>query len=374
MNIAVWGTGNVGKYVYGQIKNNRNYLIRCFVDSNSQLWGTRIDGIEVVSPERLQSIFSAELEFVLIAFKKGISIYKELMNMKISKFGIIRDRVFEANLGLSDDLMQEKNIIWNDEICRHEPLVKSLETNIVDGCNLNCRGCSHFSNLFDRKDKVPFDIFCKDLRQIAEHIWIYRLNLLGGEALLDEHIIDYINYSRQILPDSEIYLISNGLLIPKQSPEFFECCRKNDILISVSGYKPTLILEDKIRRALEENKIIYSFRCHKEEFGKNIDLTGTADKYEAVRMCRESTCHFIRYGKIYKCPFEALGNRFFEHFNQNIRLDGGYDIYDTNLDWNMVVNNLTYEPVEACRYCGKEEKIEWDVANSPVLEDWVVKK
>lgn len=374
MNIAIWGTGNIGKYVYQQIKNNDNYVLKYFVDSNVQLWGSRINGVEVISPEELQNVFSVELEFVLVAFTKGISIYKQLLGMKIGNFGIVRDRIYEAQLDLMDDLKQDKNIVWNNIIEQKEPLIESLETNIVDNCNLNCRGCSHFSNLFKHGEKVPFDIFCRDLKQIAEHVWIYQFNLLGGEALLDANIIDYINYAREILPDSEIYLISNGLLIPRQKQEFFECCRENNILISVSAYKPTLQLEEKIRDVLEHNGIVYTFRYSKEEFGKNIDLTGTVDPYEAVKNCRENGCHFFRYGKIFKCPFEALGNKLFEFYHLGIKFDGGYDIYDESLNWDIVADSLIHKPVHACRYCGKEERIEWRVANKPVLDDWIVKK
>ncbi len=373
MDIAIWGTGNVGKYVFQQIKDNTNYAVKYFVDRNAQLWGSKLNGVEIISPDQLQNLFSDELDFVLVAFTKGISIYKQLTDMQINNFGIIRDRIYEAQIALMEDLQRDRNIVWNNTIEKSKPLIESVETNVVDSCNLNCRGCSHFSNLFRYGEKVPFDSFCQDLKQIAEHAWIYQLNLLGGEALLAENIIEYMNYAREILPDSEIYLISNGLLIPRQKQDFFDCCKKNNILISVSGYKPTLQLEDKIREILEHNEIVYSFRYSKEEFGKNIDLTGTANPYEAVRSCRESSCHFFRYGKLFKCPFEALGNKLFEYYDLDIRFDGGYDIYDEKLNWNIVADNLIHKPVHACRYCGKEEKIEWYVANNPVLDDWIVR-
>lgn len=374
MDIAIWGTGNFGKYIQQQIKENDSYHIKYFVDRNSLLWGTQIDGIEVISPEQLKKIFSDELEFVLIAFTNGISTYETLLELDIDRFGIVRNRIFEAKLQLAKNLYQDRNIFWSNASYLNKPLMKSLETNIVDDCNLNCRGCSHFSNLFKRGEMVPFDTFCKDLRQVSEHVYIYQFNMLGGEALLNDRITDYICFVRKTLPDSEIQLVSNGLLIPKQSEAFFKCCKENNVIISISGYKPTLLLKNEILRTLEKNHVTYSFRTDVVEFGKNIDLTGTSDKYEAMKKCRENKCHFLRYGKIYKCPFEALGNRLFEHYHLDITFNGGTDIYDKNLDWNILLNKLSCYPVDACRYCGKEEKIEWRVANSPVLEDWVVKK
>lgn len=372
MDIAIWGTGNVGKYIYEQLGHNKNYKIRYFVDSNVSLQGKQIEGIEVLSPKRLQERFSAELEFVLVAFTNGISLYERLEDMKINRFGIVQNRVFESRLNLMSDLFQDRNIFWNDISDPVKPLLRNLETNIVDDCNLNCKGCSHFSNLFKRGASVPFEVYRRDLKQVADHVHLYQFNMLGGEVLLNDRIIEYIEYTRNLLPYTNIELISNGLLIPKQSEEFFQCCAKNHITISISGYKPTLLMKDKIRDILEKYHIAYIFREDVIEFGKNIDLSGMADKQAAMQSCRENKCHFLRYGKIYKCPFEALGNVFFEHFDLNVRLDGGTDIYEKDVDWNALVHKLHYETVDACRYCGSEEKIKWEVSNQPTVEDWII--
>ncbi len=374
MDIAIWGTGNVGRYVLKQIQGNRDYQIRYFVDSNSLLYGTKIEGIEVISPEQLQETFAKELDFVLVAFIDSIYLYEKLLAMEIGRFGIVRNVVFEAHLALEADLSQDKNIFWSDAPYCNRPILKKLETNVVDDCNLNCKGCSHFSNLFAHGEKIPFATFCQDLEQVAKHVYVYLFSLLGGEALLDDRIIEYMEFARKTLPDSEIQLITNGLLIPKKEADFFACCRDNNIKVVISGYRPTLLLKDKILDILEKHNIIYSFRINVEEFGKNIDLTGTSNKEEAVKKCREHMCHFLRDGKLYKCPFEALGNTFFEHFHLGCHLDGGTGIYDEDLDWHMLIEELENRPVDACRYCGKEEKITWGIANVPALEDWVVRK
>lgn len=371
MNIALWGTGNMGKYIEGQIRKNKNYFIKYFVDKNPSLWGKQVDGVEIISPENLQKCFSKELDFVLVAFTRAVSIYNQLLDMKINRFGFITDKVFTDQLNLENDLFQDKNILWHGATDR--PLMRSLETNIVDGCNLNCRGCSHFSNLFDRDAKIPFDTFCKDLKQISEHVILRQLDMLGGEPILNDRIIEYFDFARKIFPDSEIKLITNGLLIPQQSTNFFRSCIDNNIHIIITVYKPTLALMDKISGKLEKNEVSYSFRWTKEKFGKNIDLTGSADKDKAVKSCRESKCHFLREGKIFKCPFEALGNKLFEHYGVPIKFQGGIDIYDKNLDWNKMLNDLYYNSIDSCKYCGEEEKMEWSATNAPTLDDWVVK-
>lgn len=372
MKIAIRGTGRFGQFIANQIRRNNKYTIAFFIDSNADLWGKNVDGIPIISSDDLQNKYQNDVNIVLVAYMNSIENFNEIVKSETLKYGFIRNRVFEAKLQLKEDLLQDTNIVWSNAPYLNKPILRSLETNIVDDCNLNCRGCSHFSNLFEHGSGVPFEIFCKDLAKVSEHVYIHQFNMLGGEAILNDRIIEYIEFTREILPHSEIELISNGLLIPKQSEAFFECCRKNDITISISGYKPTLLIQDEICKVLERHNITYILREDVTEFGKNIDLSGSADIYEAVKRCRENKCHFLRYGKIYKCPFEALGNKFFSHYGLDIRFDGGTDIYDLDINWEKLISKLYSDPIDACKYCGKEEKIAWGVSNHPSIDDWTI--
>lgn len=371
MNIAIRGAGHFGRYVAQQLVQRKNDVVKFYVDNNIDICGSVIDGIQVISPEQLYNKYDKEIDVVLVAFMDSITFFNSIVTLD-KKIGFIGNRVFEAKMSLSDDLLQDKNIVWNDASYLNKPILRSLETNIVDNCNLNCKGCSHFSNLFEHGAQIPYEIFCKDLKQVTEHVFVHQFNMLGGEALLNDKITEYIEYARKLLPYSEIQLISNGLLIPTQSDDFFKCCKENDITISISGYKPTLQIKDKIVDILDKYHIVYIFREDVSEFSKNIDLTGKSDKDEAVRRCHQNKCHFLRNGKIYKCPFEALGNIFFEHFGVNINFEGGTNIYDERLDWEKLIDGLYNMPVDACKYCSKEEKIVWKVEHNPVIEDWIV--
>ena len=371
MKVLIWGTGNFGKYISQQIGQKEDIDIKCYVDSNQQKWGTKLNNKPIIAPDEIIEFYEKN-DVILVAFTNGITVFEQIKSRYNCKFGIVRNCVFEAKLQLKNDILKDNNILWNDAEFLQKPMLQSLETNVMDGCNLNCRGCSHFSNLFHRDEKIDFGTFCKDLKRITDNVYIYRFNMLGGEILLNNQLIDYIEYAKKVMPDTDIELVTNGLLIPKQDKSFFECCKKNNVIIGISGYKPTLALKNEIIKVLEENQVTYIFRDVVEDFGKNIDLTGKNDVEIAVKNCRESKCHFMRRGKIYKCPFEALGNKLFTHFNVDIELKGGIDIYRDDLNWQEVVNRLHNNPVEACRFCGKEERIEWRVANPPCLEDWII--
>lgn len=371
MKVYIWGAGNFGQYVYKQLKTKCEVKEIRFVDQNSEMWDKKVEGIIVLSPSQLEEQYQ-DGDVILIAFINGIELFMNIYQ-KPYRIGVLRNKFFNGKREFCLHWMEDPCLLWNDsEWLINKPMLHKLETNIVDGCNLNCRGCSHFSNLFSQQDKIPFATYRKDLKKIADNLYIDQFNMLGGEALLNKDIIDYIEYTSEIMPETEIILITNGLLIPKMSKDFFECCKKNDVTIAISGYKPTLKLKDSIIEILKVHEVDYNFRRDVSDFGKNIDLKGENEPEIAVTRCRENTCHFLRQGRIYKCPFEALGNKFFSHFNLNIRLSGGVDIYQDDLDWRVVANNLCNKPVDACRYCGKEERIEWKNGTEPVIEDWIV--
>jgi hypothetical protein len=368
MKIAIWGAGKFGQYVCSRLRQRRDIEILYFIDKNETLQGKYIDNIEIIHPTQISD--KLEIDYILVAFLGGINIYDSLNQYSKVQFGIISNSVFSNRLELKDNLLKDDNIFWIEDV--EKPLLRTLETNIVDYCNLNCKGCSHFSNLYNKGEMVSFENYCSDLKKISENVNIKRFNLLGGETLLNERLTDYIEYARKVLPYTEIWVITNGLLLPRQNEMFFRCCVDNNIGIDISEYKPTSVIIDKIVELLKQYNVRYNIRDNKGDFGKNIDLEGHADVCTAMKHCRESACHFFRNGKLYKCPFAALGNKFFTHYNLDIRLECGTDIYDENLDWNKFAYDLENEPIDACKYCGEEVRFDWEVSTHPLMEEWVI--
>lgn len=264
IKIAIWGAGKFGRYIKNQLNKRDDVILSGFIDSNVQA-GESVEGIRVLP---LSQIKEQQVDLILIAIVECASVFKQLRQENIEKVGIVRKSVYTLKKELSENILEDKNILWLDKEDIYKPFINYLETNIMDSCNLNCRGCSHFSNLFSSDEHIPLDVFCQDLKKIAEHVRINTLYLLGGEPLLNEKLTDYLNFARKILPSGEIEIVTNGLLIPKQTESFFKSCRDNDIIISISSYKPTLMMGDRIIDILEDNEVNYVFRKDVLSFGK----------------------------------------------------------------------------------------------------------
>lgn len=373
MNIAIWGAGKFGQYVFSQLKTNDEMRIICFID-NSVYKGEKkqFEEVPVVSPTVYAEEYAINTEIVLVAFVGSFAILGQLKSLGIKKFGFIYSGVYTYKLPLHDIMEQSTNIIWNDDEVLNNACMYTLETNVVDYCNLNCKGCSHFSNLFPKGSHIPFETFERDIKQLSMHVFIWRFNLLGGEIFLSDKVIDYIACLKRYMPRTKVELISNGLLIQQLKKEVLEYIRDNEVAISITEYPPTSTIMKNIKDVLEQYQILYDIRPAVTTFGKNIDISGKNEPKAAMQNCRESKCQFLRDGKIYKCPFAALGNYLFKYYEIPLHFHEGLDIFDNTLDWQAETSRLCSEPIAICRYCGKEERFPWESSIHPSKEDWII--
>lgn len=370
MDITIWGAGKFGLYVGRQLAGRHNII--CYIDNNAENIGS-ILGVKVVSPAVYMESYAQKTDTILIAVLDYGGVYEQVCRMGIEKFGIVGKLVYQYQMEIADNILSDFNIVFQSDLADKKICMKKLETNVVDYCNLNCKGCSHFSNLFPNGAAIGYESFEKDIIHLSQDVFIGHFDLLGGEVFLSERLADYIVCLRRYMPKTTITVVSNGTLIPRQSSALLSCIRENQVLVSITEYPPTTKLKSEIICTLEKSGIMYEFRKVAETFGKNIDLTGGNDPYRAQAECRESSCHFLRNGKIYKCPFSALGGYFFDWYGIPLHFEEGIDIYDEKTDLEQELKCLDEQPIELCRYCGREERFAWGVSHKPEREEWIIR-
>jgi organic radical activating enzyme len=362
MKIAIYGAGKFGQYIY-QCLNKKND-VTCFIDNDLNIKNKIVCGLKVI---HIDEFNDESIDVVLVAFLGALQCIKELEKLRCKRIGIIQSYVFLEKRDF--DICSEGDVIWDDLWKR--PILWHLQTNIVDSCNLNCKGCSHFSNLFNQNDSVPFGVFCKDLDRISRETFICNFAFVGGEPFLHPNLSDYIDYARTKLPCSRIVIYTNGLLIPCVDKKILREISENRIDVFITGYKPTLKIMDSIKKELDSYNVSFTIGDEISSFGKNIDLEGSEDNINRFMECRESKCHFFRNGKIYKCPFAALGNVLFDYYSIDIHLNDGVKIHE-NTNWDNLVDVLDNMATSACKYCAKDTDFEWECGKQPTLNDWIV--
>jgi uncharacterized Fe-S cluster-containing radical SAM superfamily protein len=252
------------------------------------------------------------------------------------------------------------------------PELFHMEMHLADHCNLNCRGCTHFSNLVDKEVFIDKDQFKKDIELVVKHFsYIDHFFLMGGEPLLNKDIASFVRIIREMMPYTRLVVVTNGILLPKMTQETIEVFRQCNAKISVSAYQGLDF--GKIVEFVDKYQIFSELRLKKDHFIKYMNQTGDSDKVDVFDKCARKICTFVENGRIACCcqPFKV--HYFNEYFDKHIPENETMDLLDDSLDpWEFAYQLQT--PMETCRYCTYEEKFDWQLSKGQIsIEDWCVK-
>src|SRR4030042_6742365 len=79
-----------------------------------------------------------------------------------------------------------------------------LEIHLTDHCNLNCRGCGHFSPIAEKRLADPIE-HARDMLQLRKLFSkIHKIRLMGGEPLLHPWIESFVSSTRSCFPKADI--------------------------------------------------------------------------------------------------------------------------------------------------------------------------
>ncbi len=263
----------------------------------------------------------------------------------------------------------ENNII-NDLQLMKNTLRRSLqatvydfhfEFHLVEHCNLNCIGCTHFSPLAE-PEFLSVEEFERDIKRLSEltHKTARFIHLLGGEPLLHPDVNAFLRIARSYFPDTKIAVVSNGLLVPQMPTAFWETCREQNIVLAVTEYPIHFDYAAVRKKAANEQVLFESFSGDAERYEMwklSIDETGSGRPIDHFMKCqRSNACIFCSHGRIYPCPTMASIRHFNRFFHTNLELTewDSLDIHQAT-DVNEILQFLSH-PVPFCRYCKVDKR------------------
>ncbi len=248
-----------------------------------------------------------------------------------------------------------------------KPELMQLEFHLADHCNLNCKGCTHFSNLVTEPVFADITQFQKDIKRLSELFsHIRHFYLLGGEPFLNPDIHTFIAAVKASFPYTQIIIVTNGLLLLSIQPAVIDMLRKHQAHLSISDYN--CLDHDKITRFVREHQLSADLRIEKEEFYKFLNPKGDSDGSAIFEQCSRKNCTFLDKGRIAACclPFVV------KYFNQSIPEMEGIDLYQPDLTGHQIQRQLI-RPMELCRYCSTDVPYTWEISKPPFeKEDWCV--
>ena len=248
-----------------------------------------------------------------------------------------------------------------------------LEIMVAEHCNLQCIGCLYFSPIAEKifLDVSRYKEDCKRFSELAKK-YVYRIDLLGGEPLLHQDIVEIIRITRNYFDKSEIKISTNGILLDRMKPEFWIACKENDVSILITSYPINLNVQKICEMASQYDVTVKNrgsdFRM---KFCKtSYDVNGSQNKKESFKKCTQKKCHQLNGGKFYICTpvpcIKHLNNYFASEFEVST---GDYlDIY--RIKDAKELFKLRRKPIPFCRYCNVSAKvtINWERSKKEISE------
>ena len=233
----------------------------------------------------------------------------------------------------------------------------SFEVAIAEHCNLNCRGCDHFSPLAE-PELADLEETSRDFARLAELFEnrINEIHLLGGEPLLHPQLTDFFEAARKYFPNAVIDMTTNGIDLLKKEDSFWESCKKNRIIIRPTKY-PISLDYDAIEQKAAQFGVDYRYFGNTGTIVKTLncfplDLEGTQNGGRNFLLChRANNCVYLQHGRLYTCTVAPTIGHFNKYFGTNLKLlpEDSIDIYEAQSAQEIL--EFLAKPIPFCRYC-----------------------
>lgn len=383
MKIAIYGAGNYGQYIYSEILNNEHTKISVafWVDNHAE--AQRMYGLPVYAEKHffMEEKFK-EIDAVII----GIEDAKLAQKIAVSLLMKGYDKIYLACLETELSFAYQAKVPILDKKGNFSSCVKFykdikpklgfMEVLVTNYCNLNCRSCSHFSNIVTEKTLLSvdeFETYLVELRKKVREIATFQL--LGGEPLLHPELDRFVSLTRKYFPGTHIDVVTNGLLILKIPQKLIDAMVLSNATFFISQYHPTREKITDIVRFLEEKQINYTISPLLTHFESVLTYKEkTAEKAFAKRYKDGCICHSIAKGRIYVCPtierLYAVQDFFNIHIEEDELKNSSLDLMSDDVDgWDML--KYFSAPVSICRFCCPECKDSLWETGQPKIEDWI---
>lgn len=340
----------------------------CFYDNDTEKQGKVWNGSIVYTKDQLYQSVHTSL-FVLAS----INFFEEMKN-QLFLLGVEEDRILYPSKILNKQREIDREVIKK----RNPKKTLNFLVDLAEHCNLNCQNCDHFSPLA-KEHYTDKKIFEKDMKRISELLEnkISHVDLEGGEPLLNPDIVQYIRIVHKYLPNTQIQIFTNGILLEKMKQEFWEICNSCRVILEVTKY-PIDFDYNRTKELAEKNGVLFRFFSGdvvvKTSMHKPLDLKGKQDKYKSFQACymANGDCAMLKNGKLYGCTLLPNLETFNKYYNQDLKVtDKDYiDLYmDITAD---DIFDFLCNPMPGCRYCKVGEwtyNHKWQISQRKI-EEW----
>lgn len=258
-----------------------------------------------------------------------------------------------------------------------QPSLSYFVLNILDHCNLRCKGCDHFAAIARRRFVSVEDI-TRDLARMSELFdgKVARIGVMGGEPLLHPELKQILAEARRYFPETLIQLVTNGILLMRQDEEFWDVCRKHKIMIVNTKY-PIALDWRAMEQTAKAHNVIFSYydgtgEQEKTSYMVPLDIHGKQEPLTSFKNCFHANSKImVMEGKIYACTVAPNVHIFNERFGTSMLLQEEDYLNVNEVESKEDVLRFLSKPKPFCRYCnvgGRSSGHPWERSKQDIGE------
>lgn len=294
--------------------------------------------------------------------------------------------------------MKEKEKIGPLDVKQRDISLGGFGIAVSSHCNLNCKGCDVYSPLA-KEEFVTYEQFTSDMNKLKELAPDREFStvFIGGEPLLNPDLVKMIDKARELFPNAERSILTNGILLDKMGDDFWTAIKKANVNFGITKYPINIdrtAVEEKAKKygidfhydVVKSDKIydintrqIFEENPNKDEgfeWSKNIlDLSGSQDWVTKRFTCPHRGIITYARGNIYYCYVHAYINAFANYFNVKIPITKDDYIKVADVKDIVEIDEFLGKPKPLCRFCKQchntcygGDPLEWGFSERKITE------
>lgn len=255
---------------------------------------------------------------------------------------------------------------------RNMPL--RLEFVVTDTCNLNCKGCTHYSPLAP-KEFASLEQMERNMKHLAAVCGseVKSLYLIGGETLLYPQLNEAMEALRRNFPTQDLYVFTNGIALPKMSDDFWETAKRLGFIMAITRYPIRFDYDAVIElcRVKGVRTEVFGDRSLADSFFKfALDPAKKQNPRLSHFKCYNRGCMSIIGDRLYPCSISGCVSHLNGATGTDFRHEEGDFLLIDRIKSLKQILDLRNKPVPFCGYCiqpatpvgygpSRRDKFEW---------------
>lgn len=380
--LCIYGAGFQGLLTAHLLKK-QNTDVLCFADMDEKKQGTTYYGLPVISPRKMKELYPDTTVIVTpyslapaykyvkneLGYENTVtpySLFLEFDSDDFDKLDELPDWYHQDTLDYHIDVFL-KNCI--NTITDYTLL--PIDISVTEKCNLRCKECTSLMPCYENPKHFELSQLISEFEIYSKGRIIHNINIEGGEVMIYPHLSEFLDYLSAKENVLNIYLLTNGTVIPNE--KILKSLKSDKILVRISNYgKYTKVNE--LSEVFDKYGINYKFFMQKwyelSSFTKE-PKTGK-EYYDTVQNCCKvqpngNGTKYMKNGKLFHCPLQ--GN--LHELGVFVSPETDYiDLHSNNIDLEDMLNDfiLTKKFPELCKYCAGRTFIGNEVPPAVQLE------